>query len=113
QKLLDRTIEGLPPESTGSLWRRKAFYARDRGDTRLAMAALDASPMRNSGLAGLNFEIAHLLVLDRRYDEATALINSLEDVARAHNALPKSGINPFARGEYDLELGIIARGQGQ
>ena len=111
-KLIDRTISMLPPEATGPLWRRKGIYARDRGNTKAAMAAFDAHPLRNSGLAGLNFEIAQVLVFEHRFDEAVNLIESLEQVARAHNALPR-GDNTFAPGHEQEVIGIVRRAQGQ
>jgi eukaryotic-like serine/threonine-protein kinase len=113
EKLLDRAIAGLPPQSTGSLWRQKSRIALDRGDTTAAMNDLDASPNRNMGLAGLNHEVANVMLMQRRYDEAATLMDSLGEIARAHNALPRSGINHYAQGLYSETIGMIARAQGK
>ena len=113
EKLLDRAIAGLPPQSTSSLWRQKSRIALDRGDTTAAMDDLDASPNRNMGLAGLNHEVAKVMLMQRRYDEAATLMESLGEIARSHNALPRSGINHYAQGLYFETMGLIARAQGK
>ncbi len=113
EKLLNRAIAGLPPQSTSSLWRQKSRIALDRGDTTAAMNDLDASPNRNMGLAGLNHEVANVMLTQRRYDEAATLMDSLGEIARAHDALPRSGINHYAQGLYFETIGLIARAQGK
>ena len=113
ENLLDRAIAGLPPQSTSSLWRQKSRIALDRGDTTAAMNDLDASPNRNMGLAGLNHEVANVMLMQRRYDEASTIMESLGEIARAHNALPRSGINHYAQGLYFETIGLIARAQGK
>jgi TolB-like protein len=113
ENLLDRAIAGLPPQSTSSLWRQKSRIALDRGDTTAAMNDLDASPNRNMGLAGLNHEVANVMLMQRRYDEASTLMESLGEIARAHNALPRSGINHYAQGLYFETIGLIARARGK
>lgn len=113
EKLLDRAIAGLPPQSTSSLWRQKSRIALDRGNTTAAMNDLDASPNRNIGLAGLNHEVANVMLMQRRYDEAARLMESLGEIARAHDALPRSGINHYAQGLYSETIGLIARAQGK
>ena len=113
EKLLDRAIAGLPPQSTSSLWRQKSRIALDRGNTTAAMNDLDASPNRNIGLAGLNHEVANVMLMQRRYDEAATLMESLGEIARAHDALPRSGINHYAQGLYSETIGLIARAQGK
>ncbi len=113
EKLLDRAIAGLPPQSTSSLWRAKSRIALCRGDTTAAMTDLDASPNRNLGLAGLNHEIAKVMFMQRRYEEAARIMDSLGEVARAHHVLPRSGINHYAQGLYFETIGRIARAQGK
>ena len=113
EKLLDRAIAGLPPQSTSSLWRQKSRIALDRGDTAAAMNDLDASPNRNMGLAGLNHEVANVMLMQRRCDEAATLMDSLGEIARTHNALPRSGMNHYAQGLYFETVGLIARAQGK
>jgi len=63
-------------------------------------------------VAGVNFDVAKIMVLERRYDEAAALLSSLEEIGRTHNSLPSKNIS-YQRGEWELALGIIARAQGQ
>jgi predicted Zn-dependent protease len=113
EKLLDRAIAGLPPQSTSSLWRQKSRIALARGDTTAAMNDLNASPNRNMGQAGLNYEVANVMLMQRRYDEAATLMDSLGEIARAHDALPRSGINHYAQGLYFETIGMIARAQGK
>ena len=48
-----------------------------------AMNDLDASPNRNMGLAGLNHEVANVMLMQRRYDKAGTLMDSLGETARA------------------------------
>jgi Tfp pilus assembly protein PilF len=113
EKLLDRAIAGLPPQSTSSLWRAKSRISLCRGDTTAAMTDLDASPNRNMGLAGLNYEVARVMMMQGRNEEAATLMDSLGEIARVHDALPRSGINHYAQGEYFETIGLIARAQGK
>jgi TolB-like protein/class 3 adenylate cyclase/Tfp pilus assembly protein PilF len=112
EKVLDNAIAFLPHESTAFLWTEKGQQAAARGDTKAAMAAFDAHPFRNAGVAGVNFNIAKIMVLDRRYDEAVVLLSSLEEIGRAHNTLPSKNIS-WNRGEWELELATVLRAQGQ
>jgi serine/threonine protein kinase/Tfp pilus assembly protein PilF len=112
-KVLDHAIAALPPESTASLWRRKIFVSLARGDTKAARAHLEADPFHNRGLAGLNFIAAKILMYERNYDEAAKLIESLGDIARANDALPRSGVIHYSQGEYLVTLGMIYRATGQ
>jgi TolB-like protein/Flp pilus assembly protein TadD len=111
-KVLDNAIAFLPHESTAFLWSEKAEQAAARGDTKAAMAAFDAHPFRNAGVAGVNRRRANILVLERRYGEAAALLSSLEEIGRTHNTFAGKNIS-YQRGEWELELAIIARAQGQ
>ena len=113
ERELDRMIAILPHQSSSALWREKSGIALCRGDTKTAMAALDSSPNRKIGLAGLNFEVANILMLDRKYAEAVDLIEKLPEIARSHNLLPKAGIEPIVRGMHLMALGTMARAQGQ
>ncbi len=61
---------------------------------------------------GMNWQIANVMLLERRYDEAVTLFSSLEEIGRTHNTLPSKNIS-YERGEWELELGTIARAQGQ
>ena len=99
-KVLDNAIAILPHDSTAFLWAGKADQAAARGDTQAAMAALDAHPFRNTGVVGVNRRIADVMVLDRRYDEAAALVSSLEQIGRTHNTLPSKDIS-YERGEWE------------
>jgi tetratricopeptide (TPR) repeat protein len=112
EKVLDNTIAILPHASTSWLWWEKGQQAAARGDTKAAMAAFDASPFRHTGSVGLNWQIANVMVLERRYDEAAALFSSLEEIGRTHNSLPEKNIS-YERGEWEIALGTIARAQGQ
>jgi TolB-like protein/Tfp pilus assembly protein PilF len=111
-KLLDNAIAILPHESTAFLWTAKGQQAAARGDTKTAMAAFDAHPFRNKGVVGINFNVAKIMVLERRYDEAAALLSSLEAMGRTHNTFAGRD-HSYQRGEWEIELGVIARAQGQ
>src|SRR5205823_14497399 len=91
----------------------KSSIALAKGDTKAAMAALDANPNRNAGLAGLNFLVAEVFVMERQYAKATEILLSVEEVARSHNVLPKGGSHGYARGHNFEVLARIARAQGQ
>jgi TolB-like protein/Tfp pilus assembly protein PilF len=112
-KELDRMIPILPPASTSWLWTTKGELAEARGDTKAAMAAYDMNPLRNAGVVGANHRVAHVLLLERRYDEAAALLSSVEAVARAHDTLDQAGISEWALAKANLDLGIIGRAQGK
>ena len=113
EKLCDQMIGSVSQQLTGPYWRFKGAIALARGDTKAAMAALDANPNRNAGLAGLNLLVANVLIMERQYGKAVEIIQSAEEVARSHNVLPKGGAHAYGRG-HNLEiLGRIARAQGQ
>jgi TolB-like protein len=113
QNLIDHVIATIPQQSTGSFWRQKSKIELAKGDTKAAMAALDASPNRNIGLVGLNSEVANVFVMERQYAKAEEILRSVDEVARAHNVMPKGGDNPASQGVTLLQLGRIARVQGQ
>ena len=113
QKLIDHTIATIPQQSTSPFWRQKSKILLAKGDTDAAMAALDASPNRNIGLVGLNSEVANVFVMEHNYAKAEEILRSAEEVARAHNVMPKGADNPAVQGVTLLQLGRIARVQGQ
>jgi serine/threonine protein kinase/Tfp pilus assembly protein PilF len=113
ERMVDRVIAITPHQTTGPFWIEKAAIALARGDTKGAMAAFDSSPSRNSGLYVLNLKIADVLVDERNYTRAEEILSSAEEVAKAHNVLPKSGLIPFYRGENLVDLGRIAHFKGE
>jgi TolB-like protein/Tfp pilus assembly protein PilF len=110
QKIIDDMVATLPQQSTPFFYRQKNWIELAKGDTKAAMAALDASPTRNLGLAGMSELVAHILFIERQYDKSAEIYRTADDVARAHNVMPK---NAGARGLPFLMLGRIARLQGQ
>ena len=86
-----------------------------RGDTKSAMAALDANPLRDLGVYGVNHQIAHVFVLERNYAKAEEILQSVVETARARNMLPKlrHGDVDWARGITLEKLARIARFQGE
>jgi tetratricopeptide (TPR) repeat protein len=113
EKSCDRMIASVGQESTDPYWRFKGAIALARGETKAAMAALDASPNRNAGLEGLNLLVANVLIMERQYEKAAEIVQSAEEVARSRNVLAKGGAHGYGRG-HNLEiLGRIARAQGQ
>jgi tetratricopeptide (TPR) repeat protein len=106
-------IASLPPASTMQFWALKSDIAQARGDLKAARAALEASPNHNTGSTSHNRRLAVILLWERRYPEAEALIERIPELARKGNVLPRSGINPFAQGLYAYTLGVAFRAQGQ
>ncbi|MEP6604452.1 MAG: tetratricopeptide repeat protein, partial [Spartobacteria bacterium] len=113
QKVIDHAMATLPQPSTVYFYRQKNWIALAQGDTKAAMAALDAHPNRNLGLSGLNGLVADVLFRERQYAKAEEIYRTAEDIARQHNVLPKGGENLGARSERFLMLARIARLQGQ
>jgi serine/threonine protein kinase/tetratricopeptide (TPR) repeat protein len=113
ERMVDRAIAITPHQTTGPFWTEKAAIALARGDAKAAIAAFDASPSRNSGLYVLNLKIADVFVHERNYTKAEEILRSAEEVAKAHNVLPKSGLIPFYRGKNLVDLGRIAHFQGE
>jgi TolB-like protein len=110
--LLAECIATVPQQLTDALWRRKTALAVARGDTKAALDALEANPARNSGLQGYNIVLARVLMMERRFDEAIALIESIPEMAQKHDVLPRSGVNHFAQGSDHGHLGVAARAKG-
>jgi serine/threonine protein kinase/tetratricopeptide (TPR) repeat protein len=106
----------MPQQSTDFLWRQKAIIAVARGDTKSAMAALDANPLRNLGVYGVNHQIAHVFVLQRNYAKAEEILQSVVEIAYARQLLPKPrlpGDVGWPRGVTLEKLGRIARFRGE
>ena len=110
--LVDRTMATVPPESAAQLWGMKRWIALARGDTKAALAAIEASPIRDKSPQGIPLRKAMILMLERRYPEAIALIESIPERARLDKDGPRSGLNAFANGHDLGELGVIYRAQG-
>lgn len=113
EKLLDRMMPIVPFASSAWLWWQKGAVAIARGDAKAAMAAYDSSPLRHTGTVGLNHRIAHVFLLERRYDEAAALIESMEETARANGTFDEVGISELELRRAYMELGIARRAQGK
>ena len=113
EKLCDKMIGSVSQQLTGPYWRSKSAIALARGDTKAAMAALDANPNRNAGLEGLNLLVANVLIMERQYEKAAEIVQSAEEVALARNVLPKGAAHGYGRGHNFEILGRIARAQGQ
>lgn len=112
-KQLDRMIPIVPFASSAWIWWHKGQLEVERGDTKAAMAAYDSSPLRRAGTTGPNRKIAHVLLLERRYDEAADLMNSIEETARANDTIDTIGMSEWDLARIYLELGIVRRAQGK
>ena len=87
-----------------------------RGDTKSAMAALDANPLRNLGVSGVNHQIAHVFVLERNYAKAEEILQSGVETARPRNLVPeplRPGEDLWGRGVTLEKLGRITRFRGE
>jgi tetratricopeptide (TPR) repeat protein len=104
ERLLDHMIATASQQSTDDVWRQKARIAVARGDTKSAMAALDANPLRNLGLWHLNQAIVNVFVMERDYTKAEGILQSIEETA--------GGQNIFQRGITLERLGRLARFRG-
>ena len=115
ERLIAHATAIMPQLSTDFVWRHKAMIAVARGDTKSAMAALDANPLRNLGVYGVNHQIAHVFVLERNYAKAEEILQSVVETARARNMLPKLryGEVDWGRGITLEKLARIARFQGE
>ena len=116
ERLIAHLTATMPQESTDFLWRQRAIIAIARGDTKSAMAALDANPLRNLGVYGLNHLIAHVFVMERNYAKAEEILQSVVEIAYARHLLPKPrlpGDGLWPRGVTLEKLGRIARFRGE
>jgi len=99
-----------PQQSTDWFWRQKSWIALARGDTKAAMAALDANPLRNLGVWGLNHMIAKVLVMERNYAKAEEILQSADETAEAREPLlPKTGHASFVPNRHGVTLEKRAR----
>jgi serine/threonine protein kinase/Tfp pilus assembly protein PilF len=118
ERLVDHSI-AITPEQLGDydfFWREKSLISLARGDTKAAMAALDANPLRNRGVRGLGYMLANIFIMERDYAKAEEILQSVEETAEARNNLPKipkaetAAANRVYRHGVALEkLGRIAR----
>ena len=115
---LDQMIATTPQQSTHNFWWDKSIIALARGDTKAAMAALDADPHRNIGFFMTSHLVAHLFIMERNYPKAEEILQSAEGTANTHNVTPKvvqarPNWDLFRRGSVLERLGRIARFQGE
>jgi TolB-like protein/Tfp pilus assembly protein PilF len=113
EKLIDQILATLPQESTAPFWTSKGAIALAKGDTKAAMAAYDSHPRRNAGSITVNTSLANVFFLQHQYDKAEEILRSVEDLARAHNAMPQGGDNAALKGTTFRRLGTMARATGQ
>jgi TolB-like protein len=109
ERLADHMIAITPKESTDWFWRQKSLIALARGDTKAAMAALDANPLRNLGVWGLSHMIAKVLVMERDYAKAEEILQSAGETAEARNLFPKTGHPIFDANHRGVTLEKRAR----
>jgi serine/threonine protein kinase/tetratricopeptide (TPR) repeat protein len=113
EAVCDRMIGSLTWAATAPFWRAKSAIAIARGDTKAAMKALDSSPNRHRGNTGTITEVAKVFMLQREYAKAAEILQSLEEVARQQNMLPKVGRSGgFVHASNSMLLGQMARAQG-
>ena len=113
EALCDRMIGSIAGAATAQFWRAKSAIAIARGDTRGAMAALDSSPNRHRGNTQTPTEVAKVFMLQREYTKAAEILQSVEEVARQRDMLPKVGRSgAFVNGVNSMLLGQMARAQG-
>jgi serine/threonine protein kinase/tetratricopeptide (TPR) repeat protein len=113
ERLLDHMIATAPQQSTAPLWELKSNIALAKGDAKAAMAALDACPDRNLGNWGLNQRIVNVFVMERDYTKAEGILQSIDETAKTHNAVPGGDLNIFQRGRTLERLGRLARFWGE
>jgi TolB-like protein/Tfp pilus assembly protein PilF len=114
ERLLNHAFAIAPQQSTGGFWRMKSNIALAQGDAKAAMAALDASPIRNAGNYLWSEVIANAFIAQRNYTKAEEVLQSAEETARARNLLPKNLVNNIlvVRGLTLERLGRVARFRG-
>jgi len=114
ERLLNQAFAIAPQQSTGGFWRMKSNIALARGDANAAMAALDASPIRNAGNLMWSEIIANAFIAQRNYAKAEEVLQSAEETARARNLLMKGQANNILaiRGMTLERLGRVARYRG-
>ncbi|HEY4283178.1 MAG TPA: tetratricopeptide repeat protein, partial [Chthoniobacterales bacterium] len=115
ERLVDHAIEITPQQSTGPFWRQKCSIALGRGDTKAAMAALDAYPMRTIGARFINHAAARVFMVQREYQKADEILKTVEETAKANKILPKNWTatdDLFVRGMTLEKRGRIAHFRG-
>lgn len=114
EALCDRMIGSISGVATSQFWRANSAIAIARGDTQAAMAALDSSPNRHRGNTAIPTEVAKVFMLQREYAKAAEILQSVEEVARQQDTLPKVGRSGvFVKGLNSMLLGQMARAQGE
>ena len=114
ERLLDHIIATTPQQDTEDLWRKKSKIALAKGDTKAAMAALDAAPYRNVGLWALNHMVANVFIMERDYPKAEEILRSAEEIAKTQNLIPHQGGRDLWVRCLTLEqLGRVARFGGE
>jgi Tfp pilus assembly protein PilF len=111
EAVCDRMIASIAGADTSTFWRAKSAIAVAKGDTKTAMAALDANPYRHTGSMGTAIEVAKLFMIKREYMKAAEILQSLEEVARQKNMLPRR-LPDFNNAYWSMLLGHMARVQG-
>lgn len=113
EAICDRMIGSISGVATAQFWRAKSAIAVARGDTQAAMAALDSSPNRHRGNTATPMEVAKVFMLQREYKKAAEILQSIEEVARQQDMLPKVGRSgAFVNGANAMLLGHMAQAQG-
>jgi serine/threonine protein kinase/Tfp pilus assembly protein PilF len=115
ERLADHMIATLPKETSPFFWRLKSWIVLARGDTKGAMAALDASPSRHLGLIMLNQLVANLHVMQHDYLKAEEFYQSIIGPGNIPYVLPNQGQGTqlFLRGAAFESLGRLARFRGE
>jgi serine/threonine protein kinase/thioredoxin-like negative regulator of GroEL len=113
EAICDRMIGSITAVATGPFWRAKSAIAIARGNTEAAMTALDSSPNRHRGNTAIPTEVAKVFMLRREYAKAAEILQSLEQVARQQDMLPKVGRSgAFVNACNSMLLGHMVRVQG-
>jgi TolB-like protein/Flp pilus assembly protein TadD len=113
--LNERTLPLLSGDATRIFWTNKTLIAFARGDLKAARAALEASPDHKVGVGSSSYHhrTAILLMLEGHYSEAADLVDRIPELSIKAGMMPRSGMNPFARGFYALTKAeaLLAAGQ--
>ena len=109
ERLADHMIAITPQQATDSFWRQKSFIALARGDTKAAMAAVDANPLRDLGAIGLSHLLTKVLVVQREYAKAEEILQSANEVAEKRKLLVKTETELGHGWRHGLTLEQLAR----
>jgi TolB-like protein/Tfp pilus assembly protein PilF len=116
ERLTDHMIAIQPKENGGRFWRLKSQIALARGDTKGAMAALDASPSRPLRLILFNELLANIWIMERNYSKAEEFFQSIIAPGKIPYVLPSErgeSAELFLRGAANESLGRLARSRGE